>query len=222
MAPDKNATRLSMTSRLTGICFLTATLLLTTAPAIHALWQDDPEITLAATQNDPRIDAVFEAVQFWNASLQELNISLQLGRIRRIPPPDIEESLKVMSAQDLASEDRLAYPTFMDNIETEILIVLTDAEMVSFAEYWEKKVKALIAVKSVRTPPLSLPNVARNVVAHELGHVLGLDHNDNEAMLMCGRPSTCGPDRFSSETSHFLPLTENEKALLSGIYENIH
>lgn len=46
--------------------------------------------------------------------------------------------------------------------------------------------------------PLTLANVARNVIAHELGHAIGLGHNNDAAKLMCGRPAPCRPDVFRS------------------------
>ena len=63
----------------------------------------------------------------------------------------------------------------------------------------------------------TLPNVARNVVAHELGHAIGLAHNSDPTMLMCGRPAPCQPMEFQSATKHYFPLTGDEKALLSEL-----
>jgi hypothetical protein len=54
---------------------------------------------------------------------------------------------------------------------------------------------------------MSLPNVPRNVIAHELGHAIGLGHNSDPAMLMCGRPASCRPGLFASQTPHYFPLS---------------
>jgi hypothetical protein len=75
-----------------------------------------------------------------------------------------------------------------------------------------------VAIKDHRARPLSLPNVARNVIAHEVDHALGLGHNDDPTKLMCGRPASCRADAFMSSNERFFPLTERERVLLLFLY----
>ena len=102
----------------------------------------------------------------------------------------------------------------------DIVVVLSDADFISFSMHWSIG-KGLVGIKSGRAYPLTLPNVARNVIAHELGHAIGLAHNSGPTMLMCGRPAPRRPIEFRSSTEHYFPLTGDEKALLLQLYSFI-
>jgi hypothetical protein len=60
--------------------------------------------------------------------------------------------------------------------------------------------------------------VTRNVIAHELGHVIGLSDNADPTTLICGRPASCRPYLFASDEPRYFPLTDAEKDQLQRLY----
>ena len=104
--------------------------------------------------------------------------------------------------------------TSLSGVPGDIIIALSDADLISFGVPWRAGSQGIVAVRRSDIPPLSLPNTVRNVVAHELGHVLGLTHNGDSTTLMCGRPASCRPAAFASDTVHFFPLTASDEQWL--------
>ncbi len=65
---------------------------------------------------------------------------------------------------------------------------------------------------------LSTIGICSDVMAHDLGHAIGLGHNDDPSNLMCGRPAACRPDAFRSDLERYFPLMEEEKQSLLKLY----
>jgi predicted Zn-dependent protease len=176
-------------------------------------------VTISAPENDPRILLVREAVDFWNQQLTEIGAPFQLGVVNRTTETVPSDYLKsVIEAREKG--ERL--PDLHDSVRRisgDIIVALSDGDFSSFTisePLLQRRV--LIGIRSHKPRPLSLPNVARNVIAHELGHAIGLGHNDDPTKLMCGRPEPCRPDAFQSHVERFFPLTEEEKAMLRKTY----
>ncbi len=98
------------------------------------------------------------------------------------------------------------------------MIALSHTELISFSVPWRTEGKGVVGVRRADILPLSLQNTVRNVVAHELGHVLGLVHNTDSTTLMCGRPAPCRPAVFTSDRTYFFPLTAADEQSLRRMW----
>ena len=193
------------------------------APAqFNAGWLKNPQIVVVGPANDPRQPLVDEAVAVWNKTLAELGSSFRLGAVRREEGSVPAEELARMSNLVLESVGRRVpswtLPESIRTIPGDLMIVLSDADFVSFAGPFAANHRRMVAIRGLAFPPVNLPNVARNVIAHEIGHAIWLGHNADETSLMCGRPSPCRPGLFRSNEPKMFPLTVKERDELLRIY----
>jgi hypothetical protein len=183
-----------------------------------AAWKKIPSIAVVSTEDDPRLRAVREAVDFWNGELSKLASPFRLGAIAHItgviPVGDLYDLLSRDGRLSPPCNFRPALADSIWQVKGDVVVALSDARFNSFTFGWPVVQKVVVGIQSNQTYPLTLPNGARNVIAHELGHVIGLSHNDDAASLMCGRAGCHWP--FPSEA--FFPLTAIEKAKLLEMY----
>ena len=179
-------------------------------------WVKIPGITVVSAQGDPRIEAVREAVEFWNRTFADLGTPFRLGDVTFVVGSVPDSDIQSLGDQVLHHIRSPTVPESLVRLPGDLVIVLSDASFVSYTAYRGGRV--IVAIKNADTLPLSLPNVLRNVIAHELGHAVGLEHNSDPALLMCGRPAACRPDAFESATPRFFPLSVQERDRLLILY----
>jgi hypothetical protein len=174
-------------------------------------------VAILGDPHDARIQPVREAIDHWNSELARLGLNVQLdsGAIAKVPVP--EDAFRAASAAKLKPwgpfvDARLR--AALSDVPGDIVIGLSRTDLISFAVPLRSGRKGIVGVRRSDVLPLSLPNTVRNVVAHEIGHVIGLSHNADSTTLMCGRPASCRPAAFASDRAYFFPLTAGDEQSL--------
>jgi len=204
-------------------CFVIVASLLATS-VCHAQfgvpWRHVPKVVVVGAEGDARRPLVDEAVSFWNTTLEEIGSGFRLPPAVHMVHAVPEQAVQTLSGSVVGgSRGPVVVPSELRELPGELTIVLGETDFISFASpFFDGGSRRIVAIRSMNLVPMSFPNVARNVVIHELGHAIGLGHNSDPSRLMCGRPAACRPSLFRSDEPRVFPLTDDEKRQLLAMY----
>ena len=204
----------------TGTLLATVSLLLAVPAAGQVVERQIVIITFDAA--DERVTQTREAVAFWNRTLSDLELRVRLREAELVIASPDRRALENYARQVSQRGGRLPRgaagpqpPRELTDLQADIVVLLSRQPLLPFAWPLPSLTGHFVAIRAAEPQRPSDDKVLRNVIAHELGHTLGLTHNRATATLMCGPCSSVAAEASPLE---WLPLTADDRARLRALH----
>jgi hypothetical protein len=183
-------------------------------------------LVLSGTAEDARIELAHAATAFWNRAFDELGLDPVLAEPEVVVALPATRTLENYAWQMSRQAGRLSSgsegpppPEALTGLDADVIMLLSAQRLMSFAWPLESGESRESSRRryflAIADDPRQDLETTREVIAHELGHALGLKHNRNDpTSLMC---QPCGGVPRSSQVPG-LVLTEKERVRLVQLY----
>ena len=178
-------------------------------------------VILSHDTNDVRLPMALDAVKFWNETAAELSLGVHVIE-DVIIASSVERALENYARSISHRAGRLRpgpsepdAPSEITGFESNVVLLLSRQDLMSFAWPLPRHYGHFVAIEEDRRAMIRNPNIARNIIAHEIGHTLGLSHNSDPTSLMCG---PCRTNELSVDHHEYMQLTATDRKLLRGRY----
>ena len=179
-------------------------------------------VVVVPEADDPRVAHTRAAITFWNRTLADLGLDVRLREAALVVGPPgmraIETFARFVSQRGgriPKGRDGPQPPPELAALGGDVVVLLSRQPLLPFAWPLIGSPDHLVAIRTARIGRPREDTVLRNVIAHELGHTLGLRHNRGGASLMCG---PCSSLAARESPGGWLPLTARDRSLLRALH----
>ena len=211
-----------MTNAAPATCTLLVVVSLLPAATTAGQLLERQVVIVSPDADDERVTQTREAVAFWNQTLSDLDLDVRLREADIVIAPSGIRALENYARQVSLRGGRLRRgaavpepPRELTDLRADIVVLLSRQPLMPFAWPLIGSTGYFVAIRAAEPNRSSDDKVLRNVIAHELGHTLGLTHNRATVTLMCG---PCSSVATEDTPQAWLPLTTDDRARLRGLH----